>query len=591
MDRKMTRIMNATLALMMTSTSVYAGALNYRLAPTHSPIILAQAECDPAADPNCAPSEQPQAEPAQEAPAAEQPAAEAPAEQPMPEPEPPAVEQPVEEAAPAPEPPAAEQAAEQQPTVEPAPEPEAPPAVEQPAEPAPEAPAVEQPAAEAPAETAPEPEPPAVEQPAEPAPEPQAAEQPAKQVEQPVPTEEAPAAEQPAPPAEPVVTPTGDLPAEPAPNDGAKAPLFDSQKRQPEAGQATGEQAPVDGSQQAAQPPAEPAVPPPADDKAAQADAQPVEIVPVTQEQGARRREGENNRPPETRPADATVVRELGNRIILQINNNVFVQSDERPRMGRGAREVYYEDLPRGRTRETIVRENGVQVVTIRNRYGDVIQRSRITPDGREYILTYVDEDNFERDRNRPWRDPGDDLPPMNVDIGYDDYIFEAERARGVDDYYNFLREPPVEKVRRLYSVDEVKRSARVRDIARRIDLDTIKFAFGKADVPESEIPRLEGVAQAIEKLLEANPAETFLIEGHTDAVGTNVANLALSDRRAEAVADALTNVFGIPPENLSTQGYGEQYLKVRTQEPNQENRRVAIRRITPLVAPIASAN
>ena len=68
-----------------------------------------------------------------------------------------------------------------------------------------------------------------------------------------------------------------------------------------------------------------------------------------------------------------------------------------------------------------------------------------------------------------------------------------------------------------------------------------------------------------MEQLLEKNPAETFLIEGHTDAVGSDVANLALSDRRAEAVADALTNVFGIPPENLATQGYGERYLKVKT--------------------------
>src|SRR5690606_181282 len=107
--------------------------------------------------------------------------------------------------------------------------------------------------------------------------------------------------------------------------------------------------------------------------------------------------------------------------------------------------------------------------------------------------------------------------------------------------------------------------------------------------ISESEIPKLEGVANAISQILDKNPGETFLIEGHTDAVGSEVANLALSDRRAEAVAEALTNVFGIPPENLATQGYGEQYLKINTQERERENRRVAIRRITPLVAPVAS--
>jgi outer membrane protein OmpA-like peptidoglycan-associated protein len=39
-----------------------------------------------------------------------------------------------------------------------------------------------------------------------------------------------------------------------------------------------------------------------------------------------------------------------------------------------------------------------------------------------------------------------------------------------------------------------------------------------------------------------------------------------------------------VPAENLTTQGYGEQYLKVNTPEPERENRRVTIRRITPLL-------
>ena len=261
------------------------------------------------------------------------------------------------------------------------------------------------------------------------------------------------------------------------------------------------------------------------------------------------------------------VLREIGDRIIIQLGTQTIVESNDRPRMTRGARDVYYEDLPRGRVRETIVRDNGVQIVTIRNRYGDVIRRSRITPDGREYVLVYVDDDNF--DRMQEWRDPGLDLPPMRLNIPRERLHPRMPRmSRAPDDYYDFLEQPPVENVERLYSVDEVKRSARVRDIVRRIDLDTLTFEFGSASIPESEIAKLEGVAHAMERLLEKNPAETFLIEGHTDAVGSDLANLALSDRRAESVADALTNVFAIPPENLATQGYGERYLKVKTEGP-----------------------
>ena len=73
-------------------------------------------------------------------------------------------------------------------------------------------------------------------------------------------------------------------------------------------------------------------------------------------------------------------------------------------------------------------------------------------------------------------------------------------------------------------------------------------------------------------------------MEGHTDAVGSDEDNLTLSDRRAETVATILTQQFQIPAENLTTQGYGEQYLKVNTQGPEQENRRVTLRRITPLL-------
>ena len=84
---------------------------------------------------------------------------------------------------------------------------------------------------------------------------------------------------------------------------------------------------------------------------------------------------------------------------------------------------------------------------------------------------------------------------------------------------------------------------------------------------------------------MSQNPGEVFLIEGHTDAVGSDVDNLSLSDRRAESVATALTQQFQVPAENLTTQGYGEQNLKIPTQEAERQNRRVTARRITPLLS------
>ncbi|MBZ9777036.1 OmpA family protein [Mesorhizobium sp. CO1-1-8] len=388
-----------------------------------------------------------------------------------------------------------------------------------------------------------------------------------------------------------------------APADPNAAPILDSQKDAERKGggrkhgdkntQQNGEQQNGEQSGDQGQKPVAAPVdqgPPPTDDRAAQQEIKPEKIAPVTEEKGTRvERAPDENVRDRRRPKGVDVVRELGDRVILQFNNQTFVESNDAPRMTRGARNVYYEDLSGDRTREIVERDNGVQIVTIRNRYGDVIQRSRIAPDGREYVLSYVDERHYQDDSD--WRDPGDDLPPMRLTIPREEYILDSEDVQDPDDYYTFLEQPPVEKVQRLYSIDEVKRSARVRDIARRVDLDTLNFEFGSASISDTEVQKLEGVATAMEKLLKKNPAETFLIEGHTDAVGSPEANLALSDRRAEAVAEALTNAFGIPPENLTTQGYGEEYLKVNTTAPNRENRRVGIRRITSLVAPVASNN
>lgn len=400
----------------------------------------------------------------------------------------------------------------------------------------------------------------------------------------------------------------------PAPTAGApadqKAPVLDSAKQAPAPDSAKEAPAPVRSkipvsTEAPANQPSAVAPPPPAGQRRlapasgerrappkSDADAQgaaanvapPPPIAPAGEPEGRRL----DQRPTFDAPRDAQVEGRIDGRDILNILGQMIVRGGDANRFSRGGARTFYDELPGGRTRETIERPEGVSVITIRNRYGDVIQRSRIGRNGRETVLFYAPELERRPDREQVFRDPSLDLPPMQLDIPVDDYIIDTSNVRNPD-YYDFLREPPVEHVERVYSLDEVRYSARVRDKMRRVDLDTIHFATGSADVSLNEASSLKRVAEAMKRIIDRNPAETFLIEGHTDAVGSDQANLVLSDRRAESVAIALTDLFGIPPENLVTQGYGERFLKVRTDGPSQENRRVTIRRITPLVRPVAA--
>jgi outer membrane protein OmpA-like peptidoglycan-associated protein len=146
------------------------------------------------------------------------------------------------------------------------------------------------------------------------------------------------------------------------------------------------------------------------------------------------------------------------------------------------------------------------------------------------------------------------------------------------------LAAPPIDDVGPGYTLDHVLFNYNLRARMRRVDLNSINFDFGAWDIEESQYGKLESLARAIKRILDRDPDEVFLIEGHTDAVGDPVSNRSLSDRRAEEVATILTEEFGVPPENLVIQGYGEEFLKVDTQEASRANRRVTVRRITPLL-------
>jgi outer membrane protein OmpA-like peptidoglycan-associated protein len=393
--------------------------------------------------------------------------------------------------------------------------------------------------------------------------------------------------------------------AQPLPDNAA--PVFDSNKRGPGAdGRKKGERNGQEGKDQARgdrqrrqeEQATGDAPPPPRSDSAAQQVRFGADVIRSLLggdregerfEPRSREERHEFQRRRHERRDNADVVKVYNdNRTIIEVNNRIYVDSSDSDRLVRRDDRVYYDELPRGRTREVVARRNGVQVVTIRNRYGDVIRRSRVMPDGREVVLVYVPDDQIRQDGE--WYDPARDLPPLRLTVPVSSYILEAATVEEPELYYEFFEQPPVAPIERIYSVEDVKRSARVRDIMPRVDLDTITFETGSAEIAESEVDELDGIAQAILKVLEDNPGETFLIEGHTDAVGSEESNLVLSDRRAAAVADALASVYEIPPENLVTQGYGEEYLKIDSGDAERANRRVAMRRITPLVAPVASA-
>jgi len=274
------------------------------------------------------------------------------------------------------------------------------------------------------------------------------------------------------------------------------------------------------------------------------------------------------------------VVEDQGDRIVVERDGRYYVRKDESSLLRYGDAEFRAERLRGGRTRETVTRRDGTRIVTIRDEGGYVLYRSRILPDGREYVLI----DNREDRRDRRRHDYDRELPPLTVGIPRDRYVVPAGRA-DYDVIYDTFAAPPVEAVEQPYSLREVRENERLRDKVRRVDLDTITFDTGSAVVRQSQLPLLEDIARASIALIDKDPTTVLLIEGHTDAVGSDVSNLALSDRRAETVARILAEIYDVPPENMVVQGYGEDYLKIDTQSAEERNRRVTIRNITPLLS------
>lgn len=97
----------------------------------------------------------------------------------------------------------------------------------------------------------------------------------------------------------------------------------------------------------------------------------------------------------------------------------------------------------------------------------------------------------------------------------------------------------------------------------------TYLFDFDKYEVKPEFYPLLDRIAGT----MNDNPQMTLQIEGHTDAIGTEAYNQGLSERRANAIKNAISERNGIPAERMTAVGFGE--MNPIATNDNEEGRRL----------------
>lgn len=144
------------------------------------------------------------------------------------------------------------------------------------------------------------------------------------------------------------------------------------------------------------------------------------------------------------------------------------------------------------------------------------------------------------------------------------------------------LPDPPVQLAQEIRDLNAILRGLaplaepqRIGGALPAVDLD-VRFAIGAADLTAEAVAQIDILAEALQS--DALARQRVMIAGHTDATGAAITNLALSQRRANAVRDYLTEVHGIEIGRLVTVGFGEEHLKDPLQPNSGVNRRVEVR-------------
>ncbi len=263
------------------------------------------------------------------------------------------------------------------------------------------------------------------------------------------------------------------------------------------------------------------------------------------------------------------VVANTGDRVVIEQDGQYRVIKDDDALLRRPGNQVETETYADGSSRTVVTAPDGTRTITIRSGTGQVLRRSVILTNGEEVVLI---------DDTRDY---------AAVDLA----DIEVSRVRSVDyaeadsdALRQALLAQDADAPDRAYSLSQVRFIDGVRHLVPEIALDAINFRTDSAVIDPREAQDLSDLGNAMREAINDDPSQVFLIEGHTDTVGTAAYNLALSDRRAESLALALTEYFDVPPANMIVQGYGEADLKVAERGDIRANRRAAVRNNPPLL-------
>jgi outer membrane protein OmpA-like peptidoglycan-associated protein len=126
----------------------------------------------------------------------------------------------------------------------------------------------------------------------------------------------------------------------------------------------------------------------------------------------------------------------------------------------------------------------------------------------------------------------------------------------------------------RSLSVSEREEIATIAKEKPNIDLE-ITFDYNSASISGKSLPSVQALGRAL-----TNPdlkGSTFVVAGHTDAVGGEAYNQDLSERRADSIKRYLMDTYHIASSDLVTVGYGKSKLKDPDHPSAEVNRRVQV--------------